>query len=260
MVRGGLVRTDPVLSVVVPVFGGASTLASEIDALRAALDGCEPAYELIVGVDGDREALEVAHGLERDGIQVVGTDENRGKGAAVALGMLRARGELVGFIDAGGDIDPSVFTTLLRLQREHDADAVVGSKWHAGSQVSYPLIRRTYSVGYHALVQALFRLEVRDTQVGVKVFRAALVRDVVPQLSVQRFAFDVELLAVAHHLGYRRVVEAPVRITHNFRSTVSVREVVRMMWDTLRVAWRLHVVGSYHGADGVVTDAEIRRA
>lgn len=94
----------------------------------------------------------------------------------------------------------------------------------------------------------------------MKVFRAALVRDVVPQLSVQRFAFDVELLAVAHHLGYRRVVEAPVRITHNFRSTVSVREVVRMVWDTLRVAWRLHVLGSYHGVGAVVTDAEIRRA
>ncbi|RLT28442.1 MAG: glycosyltransferase [Chloroflexi bacterium] len=254
-------RTDSVrLSVVIPVFGGASTLAHEIDALRAVLDTCEPSHELIIVVDGDREAFEVACGLEGERVQAVGLEENRGEGAAVILGMQRASGELIGFIDAGGDIDPQVFATLVQLQREHDADAVVGSKWHAGSEVSYPLIRRAYSVGYHALVRALFRLDVRDTQVGVKVFRAALVRDVVPQLSVQRFAFDVELLAVARHLGYRRVVEAPVRITHNFRSTVSTREVARMLWDTLGVAWRLHVLGSYHREGAAITDAEIRRA
>ncbi len=254
-------RTDPIrLSVVVPVFGGAATLAHEIAALRAVLDACEPQHELLIVVDGDREAFGVARTLRSDRVEVIGLEVNQGKGAAVARGMLRARGELVGFIDAGGDIEPGVWGAMLHAQRDHAADVVVGSKWHPDSRVQYPLIRRAYSVGYHALVRALFRLDVRDTQVGVKLFRAELVQHVVPQLNVQRFAFDVELLAVARHLGYRRVVEVPVRITHNFRSTVSVREVVRMLRDTLGVAWRLHVLGSYHDAGTAVTDAEIRRA
>lgn len=236
----------PRLSVVIPIYHGGATLAAEIDALEAVLRACQPDYEVIVVVDGDpTDALPAAAALTSDRVTVLTYEPNRGKGFAVMTGMLHASGDLIGFIDAGGDIDPEGWRRLLALQEGHHADAVVGSKRHPDSHVEYPPLRRLYSLGFQALTYALFRLGLRDSQTGIKLFTADLVHRVAPMLTVKRFAFDVELLAVARHLGYRRIVEAPVSIRHNFRSTINGRAVLQMFWDTAAIAYRLYLLRYY---------------
>ncbi len=80
----------------------------------------------------------------------------------------------------------------------------------------YPRSRRIASWCYQQLNRLLFRLDVRDTQVGLKVFNRRVVDEVVPLLLVKQFAFDLELLAVARALGYNRVQELPVRLEYRF--------------------------------------------
>jgi glycosyltransferase involved in cell wall biosynthesis len=239
MTRAIDVGPRPRLSIVMPVFGNSDTLDRDLAALEAALHCCEQSYEVIIVVDGDRTAFAVAGTLTSSRVRLLPIEPHHGKGHAVISGMREARGELIGFMDAGGDIDPDAWGTLLTLQREHNADAVVGSKRHPASLVSHSQSRRACSLGYRALVRALFRLEIRDTQVGIKLFRRALVRDVAPSVHTHGFAFDVELLALAQRRGYCLMLEAPVGIHRDVCSTVNVRAVLRMALDTVRIAWHL---------------------
>ena len=170
-------------------------------------------------------------------------------------GMLRARGDLIGFFDAGSDIDTAVWSAALAAQRESDADVVAGSKRHPESVVSCPVIRRIYSGGYQILTRLLFRVSLRDTQTGMKLFKAEVLRRTSPLLVVNGFAFDIELVALARHFGFTRISEVPVTIEHDFNSSVNVRHVFRMLWDTLGVFYWLRIIRYYDRID----EAEARQ-
>ena len=81
--------------------------------------------------------------------------------------------------------------------------------------MGYPGSRLVASWFFQQLVRVLFRLDVRDTQVGLKVFRREIADQVVPLLLVKRYAFDIELLAVARAFGFGRVRSS------RFRSSTS---------------------------------------
>jgi glycosyltransferase involved in cell wall biosynthesis len=220
----------------------APTIRDDVAALAAVLEQEAPAYEVIVVVDGDPATAEATAEIAHPRIRVVAYDENQGKGFAVLIGMQRAAGRLVGFMDAGGDIDPIVWKALLEIQRAEQADIVVASKRHPASSIArYPPLRRIYSLGYQMLVRLIFRLRIRDTQVGAKLYSREVIDKVVPLLLVKRFAFDIEFLAVARHFGFRRLAEAPVALEYRFSSSVDVRAVWRMLWDTAAVFYRLSI-------------------
>jgi glycosyltransferase involved in cell wall biosynthesis len=168
-----------------------------------------------------------------------------GKGFALRYGMARSCGEIVTFIDGDGDIDPVQIATYLRIMRETKADIVIASKRHRDSQVVYPPLRQLYSVTYQALLRVLFHLHVRDTQVGLKLFRREVLAAVLPRIVVKRYAFDLELLVVAHHLGFSRVVEAPVRIGQRFSSTINRQAIASIVWETAAIFYRKNVVRYY---------------
>ena len=180
-----------------------------------------------------------------DVVRVVRYDVNEGKGNALVVGSSYVRGEYVVFIDADMDLHPSQLPVFFEIMERENADVVVGSKWHPKSQVTYPPIRRFYSLGYFALTRLLFGLPLRDTQTGLKLFRTSLIRDVIPRVLSKRFAYDVELLAVAHRRGYR-IVDAPVRLEYQ-RTLGRLRlgAVWRTFQDTLAVFYRLNLLRYY---------------
>lgn len=118
----------------------------------------------------------------------------------------------MGFIDAGIDIDPYGIQMLLDYMKLHDADIIAGSKLHPESKVNYPTARKILSWDYRTLTHLLFGFNVKDTQVGLKLFKGEVVRNVFPRLLVKKFAFDVETLAVAYSLRYTRIYEAPIKL------------------------------------------------
>ena len=93
---------------------------------------------------------------------------------------------------------------------------VVGSKRHPDSDVAYPTRRRVYSWLYQMLVRILFSLDIRDTQVGMKLFRREVLDDVLPVVLVKRYAFDLEVLAVSRHFGHGRIAESPITLEYQF--------------------------------------------
>lgn len=242
------------ISVIVPCYKQEQTIVRDLKRIKDVLDKLRYPAELICVVDGkidktyDR-ALKFAK--QHENVKVIGYDTNRGKGYAIRFGMAESRGELIAFIDAGMDINPNGLSMLLEHFEWYDADIIVGSKRHPVSKVDYPWQRRILSMGYQFLVWLLFGLKIRDTQVGMKFFKRKVLEKVLPRLLVKRFAFDVEMLAVANHLGFRRIFEAPIDVTLHFGGTSTItnqkflRTVLAMLLDTLAVFYRLKILRFY---------------
>src|SRR2546421_3782654 len=246
----------PLLTVVVPVYNGGDEVVANVEVIRAAVAAGLPGAEIEVivvsdgSIDGSAERLIETRSK---GIRVIHYDRNLGKGYAVKAGALASHGRWVGLIDADLDLDPSSLAEYLRLAERENLDFAIGSKRHPDSVVQYPRSRRIASWCYQQLNRALFRLDVRDTQVGLKLFSRRVVDEVVPLLLVKRFAFDVELLAVAKALGYDRIREMPVRLEFRFQgSALRSSSVVRALWDTAAIYYRLRILGTYQRKRGLV--------
>jgi hypothetical protein len=96
----------------------------------------------------------------------------------------------------------------------------------------------------HLLVWTLFQIPVRDTQVGLKVFRRSALDQVIHLPRVKGFAFDVELLALARRSGVQ-IGEGPVCIEYNNKaSSVTISSVFRTLRDTLGIFYRLRIKGA----------------
>ena len=235
------------VTVVVPFYNpGGDNLRRNVLALVEELGADGVSFEIVAVSDGSTDGSEqLVADLGSVGVRSVVLERNQGKGAALHAGLAVAGGRYVGFIDADGDIPAAQWHHFLDLMRMYDADMVVGSKRHALSQVHYPPMRHLYSKVYQRLVHALFRIDVADTQTGIKLFRREVLADVLPLVVERGFVFDLELLVVARQRGWRRVLEAPVIIEHQFTSTISIKSVLRMLVQTLWLAVRMHVLRSY---------------
>ena len=113
------------------------------------------------------------------------------------------------------------------------------------------MLRRVYSAVYQQFVKALFGFDLSDTQTGLKVFRRSAVVMALPYMSIDRFAFDVELLAIIRRMGFRKFAESPVDVNLFFPSSIGgVRPILGMIIDTISTAIRVYRVPV--GADGVL--------
>jgi glycosyltransferase involved in cell wall biosynthesis len=236
---------DILLSLILPVFHGAGWIEANLRTVLKDLEGLERGFELIVVCDGDDDlASQAARRVADtdDRVKVFHYPQNQGKGFAVSFGVAQSDGQLIGWLDADLDISPEVIVRAVQCFDRAEIDAAIGSKRHESSRVVYPSIRRVYSWGYQLLVRMLFRLNVRDTQVGAKVFRREMLTTVTPLLLVKRWAFDLEVLAVGAEFGFDRVVEVPVQLGYRFSGTsINWRAVRNMLLDTLAIGYRLHI-------------------
>jgi glycosyltransferase involved in cell wall biosynthesis len=241
--------TPPKLSIVVPAYREGRHIYDNLLRLLSEVDKMGVDYEVIVVSDGNTdETVSEAERVGSSRIKVLAYPINEGKGFALMHGISHAKGELIAFIDADMELDPRGIAMFLEIQRRDDADVVIGSKRHPESQVSYPPLRRIQSWVYQQMIRVLFNLDVKDTQTGIKLFRGDLLRAIVPRLAVKRFAFDLELLVVARKLGYKRVVEAPIKLDYRFESTTSPSAAYRALWDTAAIFYRLHFIHHYDRA------------
>lgn len=237
------------LTVVVPFFNPGGVLRRNLLKLLSVLLASDVTFEIIAVADGctDGSARTICD-LDPSRVRQLSLPHNAGKGAALRLGLREGRGRYVGFIDADGDLDPELWASFIVLMRLYEPDAVVGAKRHPLSEVDHGPkgIRWLYSVGYEALVRVLFPgLRVHETQVGIKLFRREMLAKVLPRTLERGFVFDLELLAVAHQLGYRRLLPAPVRLKRSGPSTVTLPVVWRMLADTVALAWRTRAPAWY---------------
>ena len=244
-----LEKADPkLLSVIVPAYN-CKTIFRDLTTINQYLGELNRPYEIICVVDGRKNkadhTLELAKKIKDDNVQIFFYPENKGKGYAVRLGMVRAKGGTIAFIDAGSDLNAKGIGLALEHMKWYDADIIVGSKRHHASKVFYPLNRKILSFIVQRATRFFFGLNVSDTQTGLKVFKREVLIKVLPRLLVKRWAFDLEILAVANRLGFNKIYESPVEIKFNFASNIGLQSVQNFIVDYLAIIYRIHILHYY---------------
>ena len=169
-------------------------------------------------------------------MRILRSDVNRGKGHAVRVAALAAKGAFVLMSDADESTPLTEFGRLADVCAP-DVALVCGSRRAGGvGAVGAPWHRRLLSRLFNVFVRAAGVGGIRDTQCGFKLFRMAALRPVFESLVVDRFAFDVELIAKTRRAGHG-VVETAVLWQGGRRSSLRVmRDAPRMLYDLFRIA------------------------
>ncbi len=234
------------LTVVLPFYNPGPAIRRTVERTVEVLGSRGITFEVVAVSDGCTDGSEnLLRDISHESVKVVVLPVRAGKGRALREGLLLGRGRYLGFLDGDGDVPPDLLAEFMDLVEADQPDVLIGNKRHLRSQVVYPVARRLYSWGYQQLVRAMFRLDVRDTQAGIKLVRRDVLADVLPVMLEQGYAFDLELLVVARHFGHEHVKDAPIRIGRRFSSTISPTVIVEMLADTFAIWWRLHVRRSY---------------
>ncbi len=236
------------LSVLVPAYNEAGNIYRNIREIERALKTGGLDYELIVVDDGsgDDTYREIRRRVkETPRVKGLRLNCNVGKGQALRAAFKLSRGELVAFLDADLDLPPDQLVDYVKIMEREDAEVVSGAKMHPESKLEYPLGRSIVSRCYSLIVLMFFSLPLRDTQTGLKLFRRRVLARIFPVMMVKRYAFDLELLVLAHYLRYR-IIEAPVRIvSRRPMGRIKLHDYYVTGNDTLAVFYRLRIKRYY---------------
>lgn len=231
------------LSVIIPAYNEARRIGATLQDVARYLRRQPYAYEVIVVNNGstDRTA-DIVRRFQGTMPELHCIDENRrGKGHAVATGMLRATGDYRLFMDADNSTTIDHLDVMMPFF-DRGYDVVIGSIAVTGARIvaggGEPLWRVILGKLGNKWIQLLAVWGISDTQRGFKVFTARAVRDIFPRLTIFGWGFDVEVLALARKFHYR-IKEVPVTWNNDPDSKVNIWAYPRVLAETLKVFWNL---------------------
>lgn len=233
------------VSLVIPAYNEERRLPVSLRDIRAFLGARLQGVEILVIVEKSTDrtleaAREAAQGDAR--IEIVDNQVHKGKGYAIKCGMLRARGDVVIFMDA--DLSTplaEVYAFLAHLAQNPETHIAIGSREHSRSQIvrKQSWVRRNLGRAFNKFVQSFTMRGITDTQCGFKAFRREVAREIFSRQTIDGFAFDVEILMLAQELGYKLDV-LPVRWVNSPDSKVRIWiDPLKMLWDLLKIRRRV---------------------
>src|SRR2546426_5438053 len=218
------------LSVVIPVYNEAATIAELISRVHAV----DVPKQIIVvddgSTDGTREVLETLQ-QRHENMRVLRQPRNRGKGAALRLGFQHATGDFVLVQDADLEYDPAEYPVLLKPLIEGKADVVYGSRFLTTKE--HRVLFFWHSVGNHllTLISNMFtNLNLTDMETGFKVFRREVIQSI--KLQQDRFGFEPEVTVKIARMKLR-IYEVGISYygrTYEEGKKIGWRDGVKALW------------------------------
>jgi glycosyltransferase involved in cell wall biosynthesis len=206
---------DVQLSIVVPVFNEKANIGAVLNRL---LNLQLPlAFEIVVVDDGSADgSAELARGMVGDArLRVICEPVNRGKGAAVRVGVAAARGEFVIIQDADLELDPGEIGPLIDLLMRHPSEAVYGSRFLRAQKDRIPIAGHLGNRALTFVTNVLYGGAITDMETCYKAMRRSVFLSL--DLHGERFEIEPEITAKLFLQG-RRILEVPVTYSPRSRS------------------------------------------
>ncbi|MBI1922567.1 MAG: glycosyltransferase family 2 protein [Geobacter sp.] len=232
------------ISVIIAAYNEENRIKSSLHKIDRYLSEGGSDYEIIVVDDGssDKTAQLVSEmGADIANLRLVRYETNMGKGHALRTGVLASRGDYVLLSDADLSTPIEEMSRLLQLVSHDRCDITIGSRALAMSRIirKQPWWRRGMGKIFNRIVRLVIMDDFRDTQCGFKLFTGNAARELFGAARINRFAFDVEILALARKQGYR-IAEVPVRWKNAPGSKVNpVFDSLQMLYDLCRIRFFL---------------------
>lgn len=193
------------LSVVIPAYNEEKRLPETLKKLRDYLSRQDYEWEVLIVNDGSKDATgNVVREVIKDwqNFRLIDNKLNKGKGGVVKQGMLEAKGDWRLFMDADNSTDISEIEKLWPAKEGYDI--IIGSRYlnKDSIKIKQPLTRRIVSRFGNWLIRILLGINMVDTQCGFKLFSAKASEDIFPRQTIERWGFDMEILAIARKMGY----------------------------------------------------------
>ncbi len=225
-------------SVLIPAYNEEERLVPTLERIVEYFAQRGEALELLVIDDGSSDHTVAVARAFVGPVRVIELGVNRGKGAALRAGVLASQGDRLLLTDA--DLSTPI-EELEKLEPHLEGHPVViGSRALASSQITHrqPAYRELMGKTFNFIIRVLGVRGFRDTQCGFKLLVGDFGRDLFSRLTVDRFAYDVEMIWLARRLG-AAVKEVGVVWAHTPESRVHpIRDSLRMLWDVSRFRWR----------------------
>ncbi len=233
---------DIFLSVIIPAYNEEKRLPKTLQSVIAFLNTKPYKSEVLIVDDGskDRTADVVrATSIHNSAVKLLQYGMNRGKGYAVRFGMMAAKGQFRLFMDADNSTTIDHFDKFYPLFQE-GFDVVIGSRDVAGANIAehQPWWKEKLGDLGNLWIQFWAVPGIKDTQAGFKVFTAKATKVVFPRLTIDRWGFDVEALAVARHHGFK-ISEQPIRWVNDPNSKVSTKAYAQVLKEVVQVGLNL---------------------
>lgn len=203
------------------------------------------AFELIIICDGGTDNTQnIADHLsfQYPQIRVLYNSKCVGKGGSIKKGLNAANGDIIALIDADGSIEPEEVGKLIRQVRQ-GFEIAIASRHLPEAQVliKKPLHWRLASLCFNLLVRLLFRLSIKDTQCGAKVFNRQVIQSLSNDIQINGMLIDVELLCRAKQKNYN-IKEIPIVWTHKPKEGKTnnlLKTIVEMSIQVIKLRFRL---------------------
>jgi len=232
------------LSIVIAAYNEENRIGESLLKIKAYLDARDTDYEIIVADDGstdDTKKVSADYKTKIANLKIISYPVNKGKGYALRQGVFASKGDAVLLTDADLSTPIEELDRLLPLIVGGRYDVVIGSRALKTSKIlkKQPWWRQGMGKTFNRIVKILVLDGFNDTQCGFKLFSDKAARNLFKYARVNRFAYDVEILALAKKRGYR-ILEVPVKWINSPESKVNpIFDSLQMFFDLIKIRMRM---------------------
>lgn len=226
------------LSVIIPAYNEERRIVKTLKSVHDFLKMQSYEYEILVVNDGSKDGTaEIVDSLKLQiaGLKLIDNKENHGKGWVVRQGILSAKGEVRLFMDSDNSTTVEQVVNFLPYF-SHGYDVVIGSRRAKGATIAVKQswFRDFLGGAFRFLVHTIIPLGVKDSQAGFKAFSRKAAETIFPKQTIFRWAFDVEILALARKFGFK-IKEIPIVWVNDSESHVKIGGMIKMLFEVLKV-------------------------